>query len=476
MLSSLAFKCVFLAKKLDINFFKVILNIKVVKSAFINRLENLSRIEQIGITVLSFFIVIAYIAFFYVDIPFYDQWDLLNIYDKVMQGTLTLNDLLVLNNEHRVVVQRIVATPIIYLTRWNVLAEIAVLVLSALGSLIVVACQLKRTMHHLGLPTTNWVLPLIALIVFSLNQWENWLNGDQLVYGLHVLAVVTGLSLITRQLPSPRRVLLAAALGVIATYTIAAGIVYFAVGLVVLLLSPVRSWHWTMVCIWVVVAIVTFSTYFYDFHPAQAPILNEPVLHPVEYTLYVLAFIGAPMLTYYVAPILGFIGIIAMMVSIHILLRHRGVPVLAILPYVALAAYSLGTGLLIGIGRLKFGWWQAISPRYIILSEWFWVGLVTLLYLVIKTQVLKHPTASIAQKLGQFAPLLVLGILAFSLVNSIGGFYLGLTLRSWPLAAARSQISLGNHNDSVLRQVSHDPEQVRRHLALMQKYKLSVYR
>ena len=113
MLSSLAFKCVFLAKKLDINFFKVILNIKVVKSAFINRLENLSRIEQIGITVLSFFIVIAYIAFFYVDIPFYDQWDLLNIYDKVMQGTLTLNDLLVLNNEHRVVVQRIVATPII---------------------------------------------------------------------------------------------------------------------------------------------------------------------------------------------------------------------------------------------------------------------------------------------------------------------------------------------------------------------------
>ena len=58
MLSSLAFKCVFLAKKLDINFFKVILNIKVVKSAFINRLENLSRIEQIGITVLSFFIIV----------------------------------------------------------------------------------------------------------------------------------------------------------------------------------------------------------------------------------------------------------------------------------------------------------------------------------------------------------------------------------------------------------------------------------
>ena len=136
----------------------------------------------------------------------------------------------------------------------------------------------------------------------------------------------------------------------------------------------------------------------------------------------------------------------------------------------------MGTGLLIGIGRLKFGWWQAISPRYIILSEWFWVGLVMLLYLVIKTQPLKHPTAPIAQKLGQFAPLLVLGILAFSLVNSIGGFYLGLTLRSWPLAAARSQISLGNHDDSVLRQVSHDPEQVRRHLALMQKYKLSVYR
>lgn len=458
------------------------MNLKAIQTRFITHIANLSSREQVIYTTVPLLIVIAYILIFHVDIPFYDQWDLINIYDKVMRGVLTINDLLALNNEHRVVVQRIVAVPIIYLTGWNILAEIAVLVLSAIGALLVVARQLQRSLRHLDLPTTNWAVIVIAWIVFSLNQWENWLNGDQLVYGLHVLSVVTGLGLITRQLPSPRRVLVAALLGVIATYTIAAGIVYFAVGLVVLLLSPVRSWHWTMVAIWSVTAIVTFGIYFYDFHPAQAPKLDEPVLHPLGYSLYVLAFIGAPMITYYIAPLFGAIGLALMAGSVHILLWQRKLDIIAILPYLALAGYSIGTGMLIAIGRLHFGWWQAISPRYIILSEWFWVGLVGLLYLVIKTRPVSPPVAEqapwpmINRWLKRIAPVAVLGILLLSLVNSAGGFYLGLRLRSWPLAEARQQIILGNHSDEVLRQVIHDPALVRQHLKLMQKYRLSVYR
>jgi len=330
-------------------------------------------------------VLLIYVALFGVDIPFGDPWaTLLPHIIKFHQKTLSFTDLLSQNNEHRPFVPRLILIPLALLTHWNTRIEMGVQIGFSVATFLVIRYQISLSWRKLAIKPSNWLLVIISLLIFSLNQWENWLNGYQLLFSLYAFASVSGLLLLANPSLTARRFGLGVLCAVVAHYTISAGIASWGVGLVLLLITTkgkVRKILFSSV--WLAAALISTSLYFWDFHRASDLLTLRTLLSQLHiYVLYVFTFLGAPVMTFYTASIPAVVGTGLLILIIFDILRRRSTEEKAIyLPYIALCLHTFLIALIVGIGRMGEKWWLALSPRYVGLSVWFWVGLVSLLSL-----------------------------------------------------------------------------------------------
>src|SRR6185503_18468961 len=127
---------------------------------------------------------------YWVDVPQYDEWDSVTLFEHLHQGSLTVGLLFVQANEYRQFFPNLIFVALGKLTHWDLRYEMILV--------FIAVCLISLNVRRLASRTTEAnetqfaVLLLVAnLIIFSLTQYENWWQAQQLVYYVPILCVTT---------------------------------------------------------------------------------------------------------------------------------------------------------------------------------------------------------------------------------------------------------------------------------------------
>src|SRR5258706_3914549 len=171
-----------------------------------------------------------------VDVPQWDEWEYVRLFERLSRGSLTIADLFAQMNEYRQFFPNLVIIALGWLTRGNVRYEMLVTLL--------VACLISFNVYRLAERTIDGdriprlFLFLIAnLIIFSPSQYENWLQGQQLVYYFPIACVSLCLLVAYSDWNLKTKFGACACLSVVSTFSSANGILCWLLVLPVLILA-----------------------------------------------------------------------------------------------------------------------------------------------------------------------------------------------------------------------------------------------
>jgi hypothetical protein len=441
-----------------------------------------SKFLPAALALLPFLYLVLLVYQYRVDVPFLDQWNgLAPLIVKLHAGSLTMQDLWLQHNEHRLIFPRIVMLSLALLSGWDIAYELAFSILLATITLFILRHLIGNTAQALQIDL-RWLIPIISVMVFSLHQGENWLWGFELSIFMNVTAVVAGCALLHGSF-NQRKFLAAIALGIVATYSFANGLLYWLLGFLTLLIGAFgnRSLMKSRMAIWAVAAGLTTLSYIYDFHtPANHPSTWLSLEKPLQIIEYALVYLGMPVASESIgwffdpavservqiaAKFSGFFGLIGFGYAIWSLSRRVELKILT--PYLSLGLYAILSALATGLGRVGFGSSQAMSSRYVTISLLLWIALVILLFVLAKAAEIKS-----FQKFAACTLLIV--FVGLVTLNSIHW----RTFFSWRyefLTPARAEL-FSLKDDDLLKRLFPSADYVRMQTKLLATHHLSVFR
>jgi hypothetical protein len=430
----------------------------------------------IALSILPFLYLVSLCRHMHVDVPFGDQFELVQPLNKMDQGTLSLYDVWRQHNEHRPMFPILVMLGLARATGWNISAEIALNVVLGAAIFAVCAAALRRAWPD-GPASRYGLMPLFALLMFSPDQWENWLWGWQISIFLGGLAGAAGVLLLTDPVPTRWRFAGALACGVVATYSFASGLTFWVIGAVPLWLNPQQR-RAGRIASWVVVGAATIGSYFYHYHPNPghpSMLLNFVSLRAFRNLLVYLAkYLGASVASYSVhaAAVAGAFAVVCYVALVKALwpVRRRT----AFLFPATLGLYAMTSAAITGLGRAGFGSDQAMASRYTTLSAPLWVALLWLGALSLSQRSEGHESRSGRVQRGM-AALVALAFVASVIMSGAAGTAAAAnrhsTLRSLRTAFLRGQ------DERLLRQLYlNDAAAVKEHRGVLRMLRMSVFR
>jgi hypothetical protein len=313
------------------------------------------------------------------DLPFSDEWATVKLVLHAREGILGWNELWAFHNMHRIVLPRLIFLATIALTGWNRTAGLIINVVVVAGVwLLLVAC-LRRTTRSWSL--TVYLAPPLALLLFAISQYENWLMVFQIQYFLPVFGMALALwALTARPLRWPWLALAVAGAAIASLSSLHGLAVWFAC----IPLMALAGWRKQLA--WAASALAVLAPYSVGF-PRSA----TSVGHPVEMALFTLAYLGAPVgtvhdlhgpliyLGYQLGPPQPGRAQLLAVGSIALLLgnlwgawRYRR-ELWAYLPWLCLALFALACAAMTASGRQ--GYLFALISRYHTYSLLWWVAL-----------------------------------------------------------------------------------------------------
>lgn len=326
------------------------------------------------------------------DVPYLDQWDIAPFFEKLSRGTLSLSDLFAQQNEYRQLFPNLIFVALGRLTRWNVKCEM-LLSLLLVGF---VAFGVRRLgARTFADPLRRGVLFLLSsLLIFSTVQFDNWLFGVQVVYFMPAACVVAGLLVAySERVGTNAAVAACACLSAVATFSSANGVVAWLVLPPALLCARPdarAAWRrWPLP--WCAGLALCAAVYAHGYQsPASHPSAFEALRHPLDASLYFVAFLGGPFAVgrfpLPVAFLVGACALASYVFACAYLFKFRSDRELLrrSAAWLSLGAYTLVTGALVTTGRLGFGVSQALSTRYAAFSLYLLVALFHLLPCVVE--------------------------------------------------------------------------------------------
>jgi hypothetical protein len=316
-------------------------------------------------------------------VPMEDHWDMIPLLERDVAGTLGLRDLWAQQNEHRYVVPWVFMIGLARVTRWNIQSELFLNVAFSLAAVAALVSLVVRACRGPARVLWPWLVLVVSLVTFSQVKWENWLWGMSAPAFASALAACLTIAALAWLGPTVRGLVVALAAAI-------AGVLSFANGLVLLgmvplgLLADPRAPLRTRVRLALIAAVAgaaMMALYLAGLqHPAKHP---DPFLfleRPIAFVGYVLTYVGAPLGSPEVILSLawGSVGVAVLVVGAAWLWRRVPESRVNVLPWLLLAAWVLGSGAMVGVGRLGIGLGQATSSRYTTMSTYFWVSVAVI--------------------------------------------------------------------------------------------------
>ncbi|MEM9596655.1 MAG: hypothetical protein AAGD06_20470, partial [Acidobacteriota bacterium] len=326
-----------------------------------------------------------------VDLPHWDQWELVPRLEALATGDFDPMGLWQPHNEHRLLFPRLLMVGMAAVSGWNIHWELWANLALAVALAAVLLLLLRRTAPG---PVPPAALALGSLVVFNPSQWMNWSWGWQSQIFLVVLGVAAAVTWLTADRPGGLPA--AATAAAVATGSFANGLLAWPLGLPLAALplaalplaaprssNPTPGPRWRRGALWLLLGACAWALYFHGFRPSPDVAVDRGLLGTLQhFGAYVSIYLGAPLFGFHGRLCLwaGFLAVAAAFALAALWLRdaHREGRWRYALPWCVLMAWALGSAAVTAAGRLHLGIGQALSSRYVTLSELFWLGLLGL--------------------------------------------------------------------------------------------------
>lgn len=317
-----------------------------------------------------------------VNVPYWDQWGIAPLFEKIHDGSFSFNDLFMQHNESRLLFPKFVFIPLAYLTHWNVKYEMAFTFLLACIVSLNVYCLSKSTVN--GSVVKRLLIAAIAnLLIFAPIQWENWLWGIQMIVFVPIVCVTTCVLIAYSKLATRAKFLTSMCLSTISTFSYANGMLCWIVVFPVLVLksqNELTKNRW-LIFSWIIGFAANLLIYFYDYKkPPNHPSFLEAVVHPQQAIQYFLSFLGAPLSfgNGLAALIIGLVLMLLFLTSYLYLLKFLKDSALlhSMAGWLTIGMYTVISAIITTLGRVGFGVEQSLESRYTTFSTYLAVSLV----------------------------------------------------------------------------------------------------
>ncbi|MEM6796509.1 MAG: hypothetical protein AAF725_21230 [Acidobacteriota bacterium] len=333
-----------------------------------------SRQLGLGVAGLFFLALLASVARWGVDVPYWDQWVLVHHLESLERGTLDVAELWAPHNEHRLLLPKALMLGLASVSGWDIRLELWVHLAFALALFAAALALMRRTAGELP----GWLVALSGASIFGLAQWHNWSWGWQSQIFLNVLLVTAGLAVLAGE--GRFRVPLAAACGAAATCSFATGLLFWPLAAPLAWRGEPRG-RGLRLAAWAAASAAMIGLYLWGLPPSEE--MRQTLGPGASLKLflgYVSVYLGGSLLPFdgrtalFGAPLLALPWLI--LAAPTLLSRRRFARALPLLLW---AAYGVGSAALTALGRLPAGGiGQALSSRYITISQVFWLGLFAL--------------------------------------------------------------------------------------------------
>lgn len=416
----------------------------------------------------------AMVAAWGVDLPYFDQWELIPRFQIWLEeGRFPWRELWNFHNEHRLLVPELIMLGVGRLTGWNILVELGINLLLAGLLFFVLARQLRELVGADG--RFSPALPVLSLLIFSPSQWGNWSWGWQIQIFLAVLLVAVAVYLLSRPSASWPAFTLATLAAMTAPFSFANGLLLFPLALPLVLWRKEARFPRTL--LWLLAGATVYHLYGIDklsprFRALSAGSFADRLFAQVDYFLHYLAgpVLAAektlPLVVYGLVP-LSLLGLLAALVFGWRVPARRG----EMLPWLTLAMFGLASAAMTAYGRFDFGSAQALSSRYFTIANFYWLGLFGLALIVAKEL--------FPRRLPRPVVLVAAGLALCFLANAALGarqFRSDSLHRRWLRAALLGQVELNPTIDLPAILPYPDRQAVVERIETMRRLKLSVFR
>ncbi len=330
------------------------------------------------------------------NIPRWDEFDtvldLLVSLDSGASGREILARIVAVQNEHRMVVSRL-----LFAASYWLFGGINFAVLAVLGNLFCVAAIVPLLRDTQGVESRLRLAAIFALMVFQLQHHENlfW-SGASIDHFFVVLASIAAVAAVTRT--GPVAIAIGCGWAFLGTFSLAHGIVVWPVGMAWLCLER----RWRAALGWTAAALVAHALFLAHFHISSAhrvPALGD--LFIVGRFWLTLIGSSAALCDVEVAPWLG-----GVFLAVTVFLFRRGVAAPERVGLAAIA-WCLGAMGMIAWGRaLLSPEWAPLTSRYVILSSVAWAVLVGM---IVERALVRSPRRA------WWLPLTFMGLVAFNI-------------------------------------------------------------
>lgn len=406
-------------------------------------------------------IVGGYVFAFGLNIPFLDQWAVVNLLEKQHNHVLSLSDLFAQHNEHRPFFPRLLWLFLAGWTHYNINVQLWLNLIIAIGTFVFFVNRAMNTWKELNLTVSPFLVPLMSLLFFNLGQYESWLQGIQTIMFLGMFSLIVGMFLLAQSRAAWTGFWLSIVLGMAASYSMANGLLYWPIGWIVLWAAAPREQKALKTIAWLVSGLSTMILYLKGWNSGGSLDLVYLFTHPFAWLLWLLSFLGSPlMILRQVAWMFGLLGtVLYIPVGRHLLKAKGWKP---FVPYLAILFFVLLTALAVSAGRMELGLRQSTAPRYLTITAWYWLVLLALLP---------------ALEMKVFYRRVLLSFLALTLVVlTLGGGWLGYrNLYQRILPSYQSIRHDQPLEDGTLMDINPDTVSARRQLEFLRQNDLSLY-
>jgi hypothetical protein len=328
------------------------------------------NLKLLFIYLITFVAFLWFVASFSVNVPYWDQWSLVNLFEKVDIGEASFGDFFAQHNEHRIFFPKLIIVSLAFLSQWNIKYELyfsiflASITFYALYKLSSLQVENKR---DFSVQLTNM---LTFILIFSVVQYENWLWGFQLAWFLTNTCLAIAVLLITLSNSSPKRLYFAAIPCFIASFSSAHGLLTWLA--VIPSIASIKGSHRQRrirIIIWILLFAGTCSVYFIDYqkqshHPSILFFSKEPLV-TVKYFFTLLGFpLAMGAFTSFAIGLIVFF--IFLFLVFHVIRKsyYKSKLDLEATAWISIGLFALIFALVTTIGRAGFGVEQAMASRY----------------------------------------------------------------------------------------------------------------
>jgi len=330
-------------------------------------------------------ICLIFIIQFGTNVCFWDQWEIVPLFDKFYTGQLSLSDLLAPHNEHIIFFPRIIMLFIGVITHYNNVAEMLFS-----WTLLVLICLLLYKIFTVNFGhSKNALIQFIPVVwfVFSLRQFGNLLWGFQIAWFLISFFVLLTLYFIGKSKTIDICFGAAITSGIIASFCSIQGLLVWPTGIFYIIFSTKLKTDYNkkslikLISLWLIVSITVFIIYIINSNLTLTVIGASYNKDFYSIFLFVLTVFGNAIgINEISCLIFGILLLVVFsVIGIYLALNRHNIKNNSVLLGLSLIIFVFLFYLMLIIGRSGLGYGQAASSTYSTISILGIIGLYILI-------------------------------------------------------------------------------------------------